>query len=137
MIHPPDQTGRLGERDKIVSGNELILLVANSRHRFVETDLALRQCDHRLQENIEPVLLDRGPHGREHLRIAGRAGSGFTRGGSKRLRRNRSWWGGGNCLLLGGSALLPVGGNCGCQAGGEVLLVTGDRNRKLLHQSAK
>jgi len=48
-ISPPASAGG----DKIVGGEDLVLLVAQPRHRLVEAHLALRQRHHRLQVDVE------------------------------------------------------------------------------------
>ena len=71
MIDPSDQACALGDADKIVGGQNLVLVVAQPRHRLVVAHLALRQRHHRLQIDIEPVLLDRIPDGADELRRSG------------------------------------------------------------------
>ena len=58
--------------DEIVGGENLILVVAQPRHRLVEAHLALRQRHHRLQIDIDPVFLDGALHRAENLRLAAR-----------------------------------------------------------------
>ena len=70
VIDPPDQPGGFRDRDEIVGGEHLILVVAQPRHRLVEAHLALRQRHHRLQIDIDPVFLHRAFHRGEDLRLA-------------------------------------------------------------------
>ena len=74
MIDPADQPGGFRHRNEIVGGEQLILVVAQPRHRLVEAHLALRQRHHRLQVDVDPVFLDRASYGREDLGLA--AGGG-------------------------------------------------------------
>ena len=83
VIDPPDQPGGFRNLDEIVGGENLILVVAQPRHRLVEAHLALRQGHHRLQIDIDPVLLHRILHGGEDLRLAAR-GRGVAGDSSRR-----------------------------------------------------
>ena len=80
VIDPPDQPGGFRDRDEIVGGEKLVLVVAQPRHRLVEAHLALRQGHHRLQIDVDPVFLDGALHRGEDLRLAA-GGRGLAGGG--------------------------------------------------------
>ena len=88
VVDPSDQPGGFRDRDEIVGGENLVLVVAQPRHRLVEAHLALRQRHHRLQIDVDAVFLDRVFHGGEDLRLAAR-GRGLAAGGSRRCRDRR------------------------------------------------
>jgi hypothetical protein len=72
VIDLPHQPAGFGDGDEIVGGKNLVLVVAQPRHRLVEPHLALGQRHHRLQIDIEPVFLDRVPHRSKQLRLVAR-----------------------------------------------------------------
>ena len=70
VIDPADQPAGFGDADEIVGGEDLVPVVAQPGHRFVEAHLALRQAHHRLQIDVDPVLLDGIFHRGKNLRLA-------------------------------------------------------------------
>ena len=142
VIDASHQAGGLDEGQEIFGREHLIILVANSRHRFVEADFALRQGHHRLQVDVEPVFLDRGFDRRQRLHLAARGGSRLGFDGNRRRRGHR--WGdnqfrglGGKYRLLSRRVLGAGGWRGGRYACGQDVVMAGHRHRELLHQPAK
>ena len=77
VIDLADQPAGFGGGDEIVGGENLVLVVAQPRHRLVEAHLALRQRHHRLQVDIEPAFLDGVFHRGKQLRLVARGRGGF------------------------------------------------------------
>ena len=70
VIDLAHQAGGFRGGDEIVGGQDLVLVVAQPRHRLVEAHLALRQRHHRLQIDVDAVGFDGALDGGEDLRVA-------------------------------------------------------------------
>ena len=147
VVDPPDQPGVLGGADEILGSEDLVLFVAQPRHRFVEAHLALRQAHHRLQINVDAVFLYRAPHRGQELRMAAGgcavAGDGLAGDSVGSRHRGREHGavvpGRGRQFLL--RATFRFGGRrrgrSGGRARGQHFLVGLDRCRELFHQGAE
>ena len=85
------QARGFGRADEVACGQHLILIVAQARHRLVETNLALGQRHHRLKKEIDAVGFDGVLHRDEQLGVRdvrGRSGSidRFCRNGGRSSR---------------------------------------------------
>ncbi len=157
VIDAPDQSAGFGDGDEIVGGQHLVLVVAQPRHRLVETHLALRQRHHRLQVDVEPVFLDGVlDRGKELRLVARRRGGGLCRRGiGRRCRFGSGRCRGGDrrrlgalrcCLRCFGTDerqfVRQFRGRCGCGsrghgAGGQQIVMARNRGRELLDQHAE
>ena len=140
----PDQPAGFGDGDEIVGGENLVLVVAQPRHRLVEAHLALRQRHHRLQIDIEPVFLDGVLHRGEQLRLAARgeaasaAAAALPAAAARALataagvpRRDR------RSLRGSAAACRPERGGAAAAPRGQHILMARHRDRELLDQHAE
>ncbi len=131
VVDAPNQAAGFGHTDEIVGGDDLILVVAQPRHRLVVAHLALRQRHHRLQIDIEPIFLD------------GRGGLGGNRNRRRRGIDDRGCDVSCRLASRGGKrrrAVVEIGlahRGGGRDARGQHVVMAGDGDRELFDQHAE